>query len=319
MAMVGCLFAALVLASCGDDSGDVGGAQSVEGGPTATSTPASVAPTPVGPGPCDGTPDLRIIGEQTEQLRLDGATAGSLIDLKKASWIDVDDWPVDIRGGSGMCVEGGVVRGVYPDTTDWDLLHSTGAINLSGPGVTTEGVRVDNYGDGIRIRDDSDGFTVHSAHLTFIRDDCVENDRLYGGEVTDSLLDGCYVAFSARPKSSDETSEGSDRTFAIRDSLVRLQPMPTVYKGDAPGHGGFFKWDKDGRGPTLELHGNVFRVDQESNHTGLGVPPELGDCSDNVVVWLGDGAYPDPLPDCFTVTSDASVWDSAVEDWHARR
>jgi hypothetical protein len=36
-----------------------------------------------------------------------------------------------------------------------------------------------------------------------------------------------------------------------------------------------------------------------------------------VVVWLGEGPFPDPLPDCFTVTTDKSVWDNAVAEWKA--
>jgi hypothetical protein len=41
-------------------------------------------------------------------------------------------------------------------------------------------------------------------------------------------------------------------------------------------------------------------------------------CSNNVMVWLGGGDYPTTLPDCFTVTSDRSVWDTAVQAWKAQ-
>ena len=272
-----------------------------------------------GSDPCADGPDVEVAGAQADQLKLKDTPAGSTVDLTRASWIHVDEWPVDVRGGSGMCLLGGGVFGMFPASASWDELHSTGAVLVSGPEVIVDSPRVNNYGDGIRVRDDSDGFEIRDAHLSYIRDDCVENDRLFGGEVTDSLLDGCYVAFSARPKSSDSESDGRGRTMSVTNSLVRLEPMPTVYKGDVPGHGGFFKWAKDGRGPALELHNNVFRVDQDANHTGLGVPPELGACSNNVVVWLGVGPYPDPLPACFTVTTDASVWDDAIEKWTASR
>ena len=113
-------------------------------------------------------------------------------------------------------------------------------------------------------------------------------------------------------------SDGRGNTWIVRDSLIRLQPMPTVYKGEAPGHGKFFKWDKEGLGPRLDLHNNIFRVDQPPNGGDLGVPEEyLGSCSNNIVVWLGEGEYPDPLPSCFTVTTDKSVWDAAVSVWKA--
>lgn len=72
------------------------------------------------------------------------------------------------------------------------------------------------------------------------------------------------------------------------------------------------------------VHDNIFRVDQDANNTGLGVPiGKLESCSNNTVVWLGLGPYPDPLPatfndqPCFTVTTDPSVWDDAVKAWLA--
>ena len=113
--------------------------------------------------------------------------------------------------------------------------------------------------------------------LSRIHDDCIENDYMHNGLVEDSLLDGCYVAFSAR--NSDGT-DGHLNTETIRSSLVRLQPMPTVYKGDAPGHGGFFKWPTstaDGVGPNLVIENTIFRVDQLPNHGSLGLPePPVG-------------------------------------------
>jgi hypothetical protein len=104
--------------------------------------------------------------------------------------------------------------------------------------------------------------------------------------------------------------------------------MEKVYKDEGliPGHGAFFKWNKDNnKSPRLALHNNVFRVDQPSNSSsGLGVPVgKLESCSNNVVVWLGDGPYPDPLPKtfngkpCFTITTDKTVWDNAVQNWIA--
>ena len=43
---------------------------------------------------------------------------------------------------------------------------------------------------------------------------------------------------------------------------------------------------------------------------GLAETRVLGD--------LGPGNYPAPLPTCFTVTKDRSVWDAAVADWKRR-
>jgi len=44
----------------------------------------------------------------------------------------------------------------------------------------------------------------------------------------------------------------------------------------------------------------------------------LESCSNNVVVWLGEGDFPGELPtDCFTITRERAVWDDAVAEWTA--
>jgi hypothetical protein len=281
------------------------GAKPAPGRPACLATAASV--TTIG-------------GRQASQYRDRAATTGTGYDARTASWVAVGNWPVHIARGSDVCWVGGRIQGTFSDRTTWNKLHGTGAFSLGTPGSTVDGIRIHNYGDGIRVVSSrSEGFTIREVHLSFLRDDCVENDRLHGGVLEDSLLDGCYVALSARPSKADTASEGRTNTWVVRRSLIRLQPMPTVYKGPAPGHGGFFKWDQTGRGPRLTLEDNVFRVDQRSNHTTMGVPPgALAGCRNNTMVWLGDGPYPDPLPDCFTVTTDPAVWDDAVAAWQAR-
>jgi hypothetical protein len=106
-------------------------------------------------------------------------------------------------------------------------------------------------------------------------------------------------------------------------SLLRLEPMPTVYKGPAPGTGGFFKWDDTGgRSPRLVLRNDVLRADQLPNHGSLGLPAGSPvECSGNTIVWLGSGAFPEAAawkarcPDTRIVT-DVTVWDDAVRAWH---
>ncbi len=245
--------------------------------------------------------------------------ADTAVDAQSALWLQVDNWPVSFTGGANACWYGGRIIGTFPQTTRWDQYHHTGGVNFQSDRFTLLGLRVHNYGDGIRVRNGARDFTISGAHLSFIHDDCVENDQLYTGVVEDSLLDGCYVAFSARPTSGDNV-DGHTNTYTIRNNVVRLQAMPTVYKGKAPGHGGFFKWADKGPkvSPKLVVRDNVFRVDSKPNHQTLGVPAGYDvTCSNNVVVWLGKGKYPDRLPKCFTVTKDRKVWDRAVAAWHA--
>ena len=126
-----------------------------------------------------------------------------------------------------------------------------------------------------------------------MHDDCVENDDLFNGTVTNSFFDGCYVAFSTR-RSDGTTSDGHLNTLTISNSLVRLQAMPTVYKGSAAGHGGFFKWDDaaPGRARSSNITNSIFRADQDTNHQDLNLPAGYYiSCSNNTMVWLGPGAF----------------------------
>jgi hypothetical protein len=206
-------------------------------------------------------------------------------------------------------------------------MHSTAALEIYAQNARIEAIRIHNYGDGIAFKyGPSANFVLRGVHLSYIRDDCVENDWLYGGLIDDSFFDGCYSAFSARTYSGQDppAEDGSDNIWTIQNSLIRLQPMWGVYQNRdlIPGHDGWFKWDSSGISPRLALHNNIFRVDQDANNTGLGIPSgKLESCTNNTVVWLGSGPYPDPLPatfrnlPCFTITTDPSVWDNAVEAW----
>lgn len=280
-----------------------------------------VAP-PVTAGACLRNGSTRTVsGSQVDRFT-DSINRPTTVDARTATWTQVDSWPISITGSGSVCWSGGTVTGTYDTSTSWDVFHSTGAFNIANPDSVIEDLRIHNYGDGIRIRAGASHWEVRGAHVSYIHDDCVEDDKLQSGVVTDSLFDGCYVGFSTRPTASDSVSDGHANTFVVDGSLVRLRPMPTVYKGSAPGHGGFFKWDTDhGRSPRLVLRNDMFRVDQLPNHGSLGLPDGYDvECSGNTIVWLGDGPFPEAAswrakcPDTRIVTTK-SVWDDAVSVW----
>lgn len=278
-------------------------------------------------------PVITIRGDQSKQYHTKSRPLpeNGIVDARTATWVQVDDYPVVLEGGPDICFSGGTVMGEYPYSTDWETMHDTAGFTFRSTGNTTvENFRVHNYGDGISFSRGIPSYSFHiiGAHMTHIRDDCVQNDYMYSGLIEDSLFDGCYSAFSAQQGSS-ENHDGSQNIWTISNSLIRLEPMEKVYedRGLIPGHGAFFKWNRDDNtSPQLSLHNNIFRADQPSNsNRGLGVPEgKLVSCTDNIVVWLGDGAYPDPLPTtfngqpCFTITTDRTVWDNAVWSWMNR-
>lgn len=306
-------------------------------GPTLTMTP------PVTSCLSQSGPLISITGNQTIRYDTRGnpLAAYSKINAQTAVWTanwpvqDSFNYPILLAGGPNMCFTNGIIQGSYPDqigadaSTTWEYMHGTTALKVYAKNATIENIRIDNYGDGIDFSSNTDNFTIKSVHLSSIRDDCIQNDWLYSGDIEDSLFDGCYSAFSARTYGGQNPApaDGSSNIWTINNSLIRLAATWGVYKnrGLIPGHDGFFKWDNLGISPQLALHNNIFRADQDANNVGLGLPAgKLTSCSNNTMVWLGSGPFPEALPatfngqPCFTVTTDKSIWDSAVSDWLSR-
>lgn len=285
----------------------------------------------------DGSaPRVRFSGEQTQKTRPKQSDPGArLFDARGATWSGIDAagnyvrWPVTLRGNySNGCWSGGTIKGAWNDTdsgVSWvDPYHSAGAMSIEVAQFTVENLRIEGHGDGIVT--DAPGARLRGVYMTDIHDDCVQNDYMHSVSIKDSFLDGCYVAFSARAWKSG-IQRRPDNLWEIHDSLVRLEPQPVVYaphRLPSPGHGPFFKWaESSGQAPRVSIRNTVFRADQDANHDHLGLPSELelADCSNNTMVWLGKGPFPDAdkLPDCFTITTDVSVWDEAAARWHASR
>ena len=290
--------------------------------PTPVPDPIPVPdPTPTA-SECLAQSHQTVSGSQADHFH--ATVSGHLaVDARSASWTNVSSWPVSPDGSGSLCWTGGSIMGTWSLNTPWDTFHHTGGFSFATPNSVVEDVRVHNYGDAINVRDGASNWTVRGAHTSLIRDDCLQDDYLNSGVIADSLFDGCYVGISTRPSSNNSTSDGHANTLTMNNNLLRLQPMPTVYKGPAPGHGGFFKWDDTKRSPKLALHGNVFRVDQTPNHGSLGLPAGYSvSCSGNTIVWLGGGAFPEAAswlakcPDTKIVTTK-STWDNAVTVWNA--
>lgn len=261
-------------------------------------------------------PTVTLTGAQGEYER-NALHGGTLIDANRAHWQGETSYALVAGGESGICITGAQITGSWSPQTPWSVMHGTAGIVLSSPVATVQDVRVHDYGDAIRFVDHAQDWEVRRAWLSYIRDDCIEDDWQHAGTVRDSLLEGCYNAFSSRTYDGQSgVSDGSGNTFTVTHSLVWLRPMAKTYNGEGePGTAGFFKWDD--AAPKLSLHGNVFRADQQAGTVGLGIPPgKLASCSNNVMVWLGHGRYPDPLPRCFKVTRNVHVWDRAVRQWH---
>ncbi len=311
---------------------------------TACDSATLVAPPPVPVtygGACNDRPiSTTLVGPQG---RL-GDTASTVlptdttIDARQASWdlSTATDYPVLLREidsttRQGLCFVGGSITG-EGISRPWLLWHKSTAMVGYGRDFTVVGTRFDNQGDGIDLEGRrATNWRIDGVEMTNIHDDCVENDEMNTGLITDSLFDGCHIAFSSVNWEGGSVPDGSDNTVTIEDTLVRLEPMADVYTGTSPGHGGFFKFSANppvrGISPSLVIRNSVFRADQVPNYGELGMPsyvdengvrvPYPIECENNTMVWLGSGPFPAWLPPCFEVTTDPAVWDDAAEAWRA--
>jgi PKD repeat protein len=251
----------------------------------------------------------------------------------------------------GMCWAGGFVtasprwhdldisweeskHGYDNSDSDRGEMENTAATGSHQDRMTWTGMHIYNVHDGIRTNNAFDDWRIQHVWLDYIRDDCVENDHIHSGEIYDSLFDGCYSGFSARPSSS---GTGAETTIRMDRVLMRMEPMPYPHRsatvltqpgyGDTPfGNGNTFKLD-DGNEPTFEITNSIFLHEYDSEKQLFPPADKVSVCRDNTLIWYGDlAAAPthllDDFPGCFTLITDLAegeaVWKEAVEDWHLR-
>jgi hypothetical protein len=227
--------------------------------------------------------------------------------------------------GRATCVIGGTVRGQQSRNHTWQVVKRTldgDGLNFKSYGGIIDGVRIDNVEDGIAtIGGDPGGIAIRNTYMTYVRDDCLENDGVVALVVQDSLLDGCYMGLSERPSGDPPPAPANERTVLSR-VLLRIQPMPydkaeATCGRDGLGTGGFFKWSALAN--KLVVKDTILLAERVAARcrTPMNFPP--GIYQNVTLIWLGPGDYPGKLPpQGVTVTRDRTVWDRARADWLAR-
>lgn len=229
--------------------------------------------------------------------------------------------------GPSMCLSGGMVVGKQPASASWHDVKDSGgaAVTVNALGAVIEGMRIHNVEDAFVPLKSTD-FTIRGNWVSYNRDDCIENDAFASGTIEDNLFDGCYTFYSAVNKGVPEgpvaPGGGADAVVIIRDNLIWMENMPGPYKKprDALGYAvGFKMWDE--RRTKLALHDNIFLIEEPiaDGEFKLGeVASKVVSCADNTIIWLGEGDFPENLPEgCFRVIRDRSVWERARRDWLA--
>jgi len=269
-------------------------------------------------------PTITLTGLHTTEYH-NANLANTKVDASTAQFMTGTYYPVRISGANA-CWHGGELIGQWPPPTPWTQMIKTFTILVdTGANVTVEDFWIFDEGNAVSLQQNAPNFTVRSAYFPYGRDGCVENDYKLSGTIDDVYME-CY---SPLADDGGFAVTGSNNLVTLKNSLVHLQPMDAVFKGSIPGTVGIFEWGtpSDTLSPHLALYNNVFRVDQNSSEKYLAPPPgKLVDCSNNVVIWLGSGPFPEPLPlnfngrTCYTLmTGQAGLdyWNAAVAQWRA--
>jgi hypothetical protein len=237
-----------------------------------------------------------------------------------------------------MCFSGGVIIGTQPENATWGETKRQGggyAISINGKGAIVERVRIHNHHDGL-VPYRSDGFVLRDSWMSYMRDDCIENDGHAEGTVQGNLFDGCYVFYSGTNGVLDgAVGAGADGSVRIEGNLIRMQNMPGPYVRRQPlgdrtssGYGEVIKTrGGDDRVPNLVMRHNVLAFDEPPGGRKLqtkfnGRHVRIVDCANNTILWLGSGPFPGDLPagreDCFTVISGSDAqerWETLRQQW----
>jgi len=292
-----------------------------------------------GPGPCVAQPGASqtIRSRQTEPYDRARVAAGTVVDASGAQFLlpTARHIVVHIAGGAGACWSGGEALGAFPPAASWNTIHETygmvvGVTNRAdAPAFTVENFTAFAYGKGVSLDAGGDrDWTIRNVHVVYGRDDCIENDWYNSGLIDSSFFDGCYDVMSSLQDPGLDVPDGRANIVTIRNSLLRLQVMDGIYetRPAPPRHEAFWKWSA-ARGPKLNLHDNVFFSDDSSvssNHADMYMAPppgRLDECAGNIMIWEGNGPFPERLPACFTLvtgTRGLEMWDSVVALWKAR-
>ena len=271
-----------------------------------------------------GGPLVTLSGVQTQRYHNVTLADSTKIDARTAQWIDVAEtqtmFATRIGGGVNLCWSGGELLDSFPPATSWfTMLNRYGHRVKPSSATDLEDMRIFNYGYGVLEDLAASNWTVRRTLVRYSRATCISNEGHNSGTIEDSFLDGCFRAVGSDGPAT--LGDSSANVVVIRNSLIRLQVVDSSYFPEVPNHSAF--WDWDPRAPRISLFDNVFRADArsregQSNGMYMAPPPgKLAECSGNIMVWLGQGPFPEPLPPCFTLTTDVAVWDNAVAVWNA--
>ena len=267
------------------------------------------------------------IGTTDEQFRIDAPIADATYDLRSftsTAYPSGSSFPLAFgpeSPGVRTVVIGGTVIGQQRRNLSWENVHDPfggGGLRMIGiDSLVSYDVRVDNVTDGfmpLPPPEDLNGarFLIDGCHMTWIRDDAVEDDTEMSGTIRDCLFDGINTGVSI-----GQSTQNPDAVVRIKHSVFVFEPMRNDRATDGIGHQALFKQMPGGHVRLSNVV--VCYPENPMSPSRLRIFPP-GHYS-NVRLVLGSdfvGRYPGHRPAGVTVTRDWSVCEAARAHWLSR-
>lgn len=282
--------------------------------------------------------DIALKGPQKfEEVRLRNLDTSTTIDLRKAVFTvansrndnpsflkgckrgrqPINRYPFAVEDSRKTTILGGQFDGQVPLKSDWRHTYcNSAALRISDSASTRiAGQRMSRVWDAIRIGDRSQNFQLRQIWMTDVRDDCVENDYLMNGSVTNSLFDGCFSGISVAP----QTLLSRQAELKIDGLIMRMSKFR--YRGKMR-HALPFKMKGDTS--ALNISNSIIAWSDAKPVGGKYAKflwRSVKKCQNNQLLWLGDGPAPiifDGAPSCFKVSVGQEaqrIWQKARQQW----
>ena len=151
--------------------------------------------------------------------------------------------------------------------------------------------------NAVRVGPEAVELRLTNLLLTRATDNCLIADHR-GDLIVDAVFfDRCarVIRLPNRPAAS---------TLTVRNSLIRINNGPSARAG-----GRLFNRAALRANTEVAFHDNVVVTSKSLDRYSLALI--AASCESNTLIWLGSGAYPGDLPDCFDVVEGRRAWRAA--------
>jgi hypothetical protein len=262
---------------------------------------------------------------------------------KDEGWCDgavgsepINKYPINLEFCENVTFTGGVVHSDVSMTAEWRVTYCNSAAFRAGDGtdnLTLRRLRVEGGWDGLRLN--SSNWHIDQCYVSNIRDDCMENDTLTTGKVTNTLFEDVFVGPSFSPNGDPNLGQ----VLTCDGMLVGLQLYPYSTAGDGDPafiiqtHGHGFKGETGYSFDSVILKNCVwiFRCAPfHSNNRWSQIINALDDAqsSNNTIIWATADTIPQEIVDTpinhasFTLddysgdpAAGEAAWDAIVAQW----